>query len=101
MDVNTVEVNAVDDNKKKKLCTEGRCFNCEKQGHIAQYCPKKQNTVGAHAPVRGNSTGCQGMAACTVDVEKKDPADEIARRIQDLVEEEKESILQKLMVLGF
>jgi hypothetical protein len=101
MDVDMVKVNTVDDNKKKKLCTKGCCFNCEKQGHVAQYCPEKQNTMGTHAPMRGDSAGCQGMATHTTDVKRKESTNEIARKIQDLEEEERESVLQKLMIPGF
>jgi hypothetical protein len=41
------------------------------------------------------------MATCATDVEKKDSTNEIARKIQGLEEEERESVLQKLMILGF
>jgi hypothetical protein len=31
--------------QKKKFCLEGRCFECEKQGHIVRNCPTKKTQV--------------------------------------------------------
>src|SRR6267154_6798504 len=28
---------------KRHLQTQGRCFNCEKQGHMARHCPKRKH----------------------------------------------------------
>jgi Zinc knuckle len=28
--------------KKRKLCKEGKCFLCKKQGHLVKDCPKKK-----------------------------------------------------------
>jgi hypothetical protein len=42
MDVDAVQVLSPEQEKKRKLCKEGKCFLCEKQGHLAQDCSKKR-----------------------------------------------------------
>jgi hypothetical protein len=42
MDVDAVQVLSPEQEKKRKLCKEGKCFLCEKQGHLTQDCPKKR-----------------------------------------------------------
>jgi hypothetical protein len=53
MDVDAVWVLSPEQEKKRKLRKEGKCFLCEKQGHLAQDCPKKrQNPSQKPAQVR-------------------------------------------------
>jgi Zinc knuckle len=42
MDIDAVQVLSPEQEKKRKLCKEGKCFLCEKQGHLARDCPKKR-----------------------------------------------------------
>jgi Zinc knuckle len=42
MDVDAVWVLSPEQEKKRKLRKEGKCFFCEKQGHLARDCPKKR-----------------------------------------------------------
>jgi Zinc knuckle len=42
MDVDAIRAGTMDKDKKDKLQKEGRCFFCEKQGHLSRQCPKKQ-----------------------------------------------------------
>jgi hypothetical protein len=42
MDVDVIRAGTMDKKKKDKLWKEGRCFFCEKQGHLSRQCPKKQ-----------------------------------------------------------
>jgi Zinc knuckle len=43
MEVNTVQVLSSEQEKKRKLCREGKCFLCKKQGHLARDCFKKKD----------------------------------------------------------
>jgi Zinc knuckle len=42
MDVDVIWARTMDKDKKDRLQKEGRCFFCEKQGHLSRQCPKKQ-----------------------------------------------------------
>jgi Zinc knuckle len=42
MDVDAVRVLSLEQDKKQKLRKEGKCFLCEKQGHLMRDCPKKK-----------------------------------------------------------
>jgi hypothetical protein len=42
IDVNVVQVLMPEQEKKRKLCKEGKCFLCEKQGHLTYNCLKKK-----------------------------------------------------------
>jgi Retrotransposon gag protein len=42
MDVDAIRVLSPEQEKKRKLHKEGKCFLCEKQGHLAWDCPKKR-----------------------------------------------------------
>ena len=50
---------------KKKHCTEGRCFECSKQGHMARECPskKRQPLISLAAGMRGTLTSSRTIAA--------------------------------------
>jgi hypothetical protein len=40
--MDTLAGKATTEEQKVKFCLEGRCFECEKQGHIARNCPTKK-----------------------------------------------------------
>jgi hypothetical protein len=42
IDVDTIRARTMDKDKKDRLQKEGRCFFCEKQGHLSRQCLKKQ-----------------------------------------------------------
>ena len=57
MDVDTVEVNTLSIKDRNQLQKEGKCFNCQKVGHIGRNCPNKKDT-----PKNGISRMNQGMS---------------------------------------
>jgi Zinc knuckle len=42
IDIDAIRAGTMDKDKKDRLQKEGRCFFCEKQGHLSRQCPKKQ-----------------------------------------------------------
>ena len=44
IDIDVIRAGTMDKDKKDKLQKEGRCFFCEKQGHLSRQCPKKQGS---------------------------------------------------------
>ena len=50
MDVDAIRVNTMNKDKKDRLWKEGRCFFCEKQGHLSWQCPKKQGGIKLVTP---------------------------------------------------
>ena len=50
MDVDAIRANTMDKDKKDRLRKEGRCFFCEKQGHLSRQCLKKQRGPTPVAP---------------------------------------------------
>ena len=55
MDIDVIR-RAVSDEQKKKFRQEGRCFECQKQGHMARYCPnKKKPSQGRFQPQKTQS----------------------------------------------
>jgi hypothetical protein len=75
MDVDAVWVLSPEQEKKRKLHKEGKCFLCEKQGHLTQDCPKKrQNPSQKPAQVR---------VTCQME-DKKTEEDSLATLLQAL-----------------
>ena len=50
MDVDAIRAGTMDKDKKDRLRKEGRCFFCEKQGHLSKQCPKKQGNTKPTTP---------------------------------------------------
>ena len=41
MDVDIIQ-KVITEDDKTKYCSEGRCFNCRRQGHLSRFCPDKK-----------------------------------------------------------
>ena len=60
MDIDARRFTPLTDEEKQKLWDTGRCFRCQKKGHIAKYCPTKQNgnaEYGRPAPTQNAHSG--------------------------------------------
>ena len=56
MDVDIIKVNTLSIEEQNQLQKEGKCFNCQKVGHISKNCPNKRDT-----PKNGMLCTNQGM----------------------------------------
>jgi len=80
MDVDvTCMQESIEKNQKEKQCTEGRCFACNKQGHIKRNCPlsvKEGNLPGniKSIPIaRVVQAGREGLEEVTHETSQSTP----------------------------
>jgi hypothetical protein len=126
MDVSTVETNVVKRQgfssltpaEWKKLSAEGRCFNCKKQGHMAQACldrlkvnwsknlskgkPKK---IRAMIPESGDEDSSSDKESADSSSEesvksKKDPKN-LVTKISRMTAEEQGVLVEKILMQDF
>jgi hypothetical protein len=84
--------------EKQKLWDTGRCFRCQKKGHIAKYCPTQQNTeYGRPAPTQNAHSGI------TEEPESKKELKDILAEVKAFLsmEENKQSFYDGLIESGF
>jgi hypothetical protein len=65
-DSNAIDVDAghftpLSDEEKQKLRDTGGCFRCQKKGHIAKYCPTKQNGNAEYGRPAPTQNACSGI----------------------------------------
>ena len=53
MDVDVIR-KAVTEDDKTKYRSEGRCFNCGRQGHLSRFCPDKKPRIAVTKTTDGN-----------------------------------------------
>jgi hypothetical protein len=88
------------DEEKQKLRNTGRCFRCQKKGHISKYCPTRQNRnaeYGRPAPTQNAHSGI------TEEPESKKELKDVLADIKAFLstEENKQSFYDGLIELGF
>ena len=54
MDVDVIR-KAVTEDDKTKYRSEGRCFNCGRQGHLSRFCPDKKPRIAVTKTTDGNT----------------------------------------------
>ena len=95
MDLDAVWVDALTTEEKTRLQKEGQCFHCKKMGHISKNCQqKKENT-----PVTNRRN--QGTTTCITEVEEKDHNERMIEEIKGMTGEERNALLNKLVLQGF
>ena len=52
-DPNVMDINAMSTEKWNKLMKDGKCFKCEKPGHVAKNCPEKKTSKDKKKPWGG------------------------------------------------
>ena len=95
MDLNATRVDALTIEEKMRLQKEGRCFHCKKMGHISRNCQQKKE----NAPVTGR--GNQGTTTQVTEVEEKDRDEKMIEEIKGMTGEERNALLDKLVLQGF
>jgi len=94
MDTSTVICKATNDKEREEYQKTGRCFECEKQGHLVCDCPNKKT----HA-----------RTTCTVQIEdnKKltssetpSPSTSLAAQVARLSEEDRCAFMDEMRSLG-
>ena len=86
--------------EKQKLWDTGRCFRCQKKGHISRYCPTRQNRnaeYGRPAPTQNARSGI------TEEPEAKKELKDVLADIKAFLstEENKQSFYDGLIESGF
>jgi hypothetical protein len=99
MELDIVEVNALNTNKKAKLQKEGRCFLCKRLGHISRVCPNKKNG-NAPCPTQSASTTARVTEIETEKVEIA-PKEAMVNQIKAMSAEQHNQLLDDLVLQGF
>ena len=95
MDLDAAQVDALTTEEKMRLQKEGRCFHCKKMGHISKNCQQKKENTPA------TNHGNQGTTACVAEVEEKDCDERMIEEIKGMSGEERNALLDKLVLQGF
>ena len=79
-----MDINVMSIDKWNALMIEGKCFNCEQQGHLAKDCPKKEKKQEQKKKMDGKQfhTHIQGL-------------------FKEMAEEEEEEFMKEAEMIGF
>jgi Zinc knuckle len=93
MDVDTICTAPLTEEVKKKLQAEGRCYHCQKQGHMSHNCPAKKKT---------EQKGPQHTAAHVGEVaeEKTLSTEELKAGLMALSVTNKDKFIDNMVLLG-
>ena len=95
MDLDAARIDALTTKEKTRLQKEGRCFHCKKMGHISRNCQQRKE----NAPV--TNRGNQGTTTRVTEVEEKDRDERLIEDIKGMSGEERNALLDKLVLQGF
>ena len=98
MDTSAVVRKATNDKEKEEYRKTGRCFECGKQGHLAQVCPTKKNRQTSN-----NRTVEVTDDDSDFDSEifnHQDDPDVLATRAMKMNDKDKDAFIKKLQELG-
>ena len=91
MDTSAAVWKATTEAEKEKARKEGRCFECRKQGHLAQNCPDRKPRV--------RTTEIKEAAKKEEEVKTPSPAN-IAKWLQCSSKEDKASFIKAMAEVG-
>ena len=99
MDLDAAQIDTLAAEEKAKLQKEGRCFTCKKLGHLSHTCPNKTNKKDAAVLTQNGK-----FAARNIEPENdkaKGPKEAIAEQIKAMSTEERNLLLDNLVLQGF
>ena len=119
MDIDAMRTSKLSKEERDKLCKECKCFNCQKKGHLARDCRKK-NPEQSEQKDKGKKLQSRVRSAKIEEVvddresedegpspskEESPPSynkkDDIVATIRQMMAEQKESTLEQLAAEGF
>jgi Zinc knuckle len=97
MDVDATTFTPLTEAEKKKLLAEGRCFRCQKQGHMSKQCPIKKGggmTTGKPPPYQPKA----GSSRINVAEEAEKPkTEEVKEMLLKMTKEKCDKMLNELL----
>ena len=97
----------LNDDEREKLCKEGQCFRCRKQGHLSCHCPDKPSQARGNPEEEESEEETIQATTSKVSaskqtnpflVKKKTTAQEIIRLITDAEDDMKDTIIQEVFM---
>ena len=100
MEVDRAAVNALSVEEKQRLVKEGKCFTCKRTGHQSRNCPNKENVPSITC---GGTCAGPGTSAHATKVEgkKEEKKQELTESIKTMTAEERNELLDDLVLVGF
>jgi hypothetical protein len=98
---------ALTDDEMNKLCQEGKCFKCKRQGHIGCNCPNQNSQIRATnsggpqthpAPATNTSTASSGTSIPLTSIRKAIMAQELVDLVRDMDQGEKDKVIQDIFM---
>jgi hypothetical protein len=98
---------ALTDDEMNKLCQEGKCFKCKRQGHIGRNCPNQNSQIRATnrgesqthpTPATNTSTASSGISIPLTSIRKAITAQELVDLVQDMDQGEKDKVIQDIFM---
>jgi hypothetical protein len=96
---------ALTDDEMNKLCQEGKCFKCKRQGHIGRNCPNQNSQIRATNSGRpqthlatNTSTASSGVTISPTSIRKAIMAQELVDLVRDMDQGEKDKVIQDILM---
>ena len=99
MDLDAAHVDVLSTEKKGRLQKEGQCFTCKRMGHLSCNCPNKKKD--APSPTQNSKTNARMIEPEEQNDQKQIPKEAMAEQIKAMSTEERNVLLDNLVLQGF